>query len=123
MAINRMGRATLGAYRLIALRMVAAESGLIPARALLNHYQSRFDKRLYVRLGDGGGPEEILEREAGLTARLRAVASLQPGNTVEPQKWIRHLVFLGKIAIDSRAKALEITSRQDRRIWTREDII
>ena len=61
-AINRMGRATLGAYRSTPLGMVAAESGLVPARALLNHRQSRFAQRLYARPGDGGGPEEILER-------------------------------------------------------------
>ena len=33
-AINRMGRATLGAYRSTPLGMVVAESGLVPARAL-----------------------------------------------------------------------------------------
>ena len=36
-AINRMGRATLGAFRSTPLEIVAAESGLMPARALLDH--------------------------------------------------------------------------------------
>ena len=44
-AINRMGRATLGAYRSTPLGMVAAESGLVPARALLNHRQSTSGKQ------------------------------------------------------------------------------
>ena len=88
----------------------------------MNHRQSRFAQRLYARSKDGEGPEEILEREAGaaLTVRLRAAASLQPGNTVERQEWSRRLAFPGEIAIDSRAKALEIASRPDRRTWTRE---
>ena len=124
-AINRMGRATLGTYKSTPLGMVAAESGLVPARALLNHRQSRFAQRLYARPKDGEGPEEILEREAGtaLTARLRAAASLQPGNTVERQEWSRRLIFPGEIAIDSRAKAFEIASRPDGGTWTREDTI
>ena len=114
-----MGRATLGAYRLTPLGMVAAESGLLLARALLNHRQSRFAQQLYVRPRDGEawGPEEILEREDGaaLPARLRAAASLQLGNTVERQEWSRRQAFPGEIAIvDSRAKALEIASRPDK---------
>ena len=124
-AINQMGRATLGAYRSTPLGMVVTESSLVPARALLNYRQSRFAQRLHARPRDGEGPEEILEREAGtaLTARLRVVASLQPGNTVERQEWSRHLTFLGEIAIDSQSKALEIAGRPDRRTWTREDMI
>ena len=116
-AIKRMDRATLGACRSTPLRMVVAESGLVSARALLNHHQSRFTQRLYARPRDGEGPEEILEREAGaaLTARLRAAAFLQPGNMVERQERSRHLAFPGEIAIDSQAEALEITSRPDRR--------
>ena len=37
---------------------------------------------------DGGGPEEILERDrGGIVSRLRAAAGTKPGGTVEPQVW------------------------------------
>ena len=42
---------------------------------------------------------------------------------MERQEWSRCLAFPGEVAIDSRAKALEIASRPDRRTWTREDTI
>ena len=42
---------------------------------------------------------------------------------MERQEWSRRLAFPGEIAIDSRAEALEIASRPDRRTWTREDTI
>ena len=41
-AINRMGRATLGAFQSTPLGIVTVESGLTPARALLNHRQEGF---------------------------------------------------------------------------------
>ena len=62
--------------------IVAAESGLMPARALLNHRQARFTQRLYARPADGSGPEEILSRErSALTERLRALTALRPGDS------------------------------------------
>ena len=46
-AINRMGRATLGAFRSTPLGIVAAESGHTPARPLLDYRQARFAQRLH----------------------------------------------------------------------------
>ena len=40
--LNRMGRASLGVRRTTPLGIVAAESSLTPARALLDHAQARF---------------------------------------------------------------------------------
>ena len=75
--INRMGRATLGIFGSAPLGIVAAESGLTPARALLNYRQASFSRRLYSRPQGGGGPEEILERRSSaLTTRIRATAAL-----------------------------------------------
>ena len=54
-----MDRATLGAFQLTPHGIVAEDSGLTLARALLYHRQAQFSQ-LYARLEDGGGPEEIL---------------------------------------------------------------
>ena len=66
-AINRMGHSTLGARSPIPRVILARESGLMPARALLNHLQARFTQLLYARLrnsdGSVDGPEAILTRE------------------------------------------------------------
>ena len=86
-AINCMGRATLGAFQSTPLRILMAESGLTPARALLNHRQAGFTRRLFARPQGGEGPEEILERRnSALTTRLRATAALRRHETVEPQQ-------------------------------------
>ena len=86
-AINRIGRSTLGAFRSTPLGIVAAESGLTPARALPNHRQAGFTRRLYARPQSGDGPEEILTRErAALIMRLRAAAALRVGESMEHQR-------------------------------------
>ena len=62
----------------------AGESGHAPARPLLDYRQARFSHRLLARSQDGGGPEEILEREEGAVVRkLRAVVGTKPEETVE----------------------------------------
>lgn len=87
-AINKMGRATLGAFQSTPLGIVAAESSLTLARALPNHRHARFTQRLYARPEGGGGREEILTRErSAVTERLKAAAELHPGETVEVQRW------------------------------------
>ena len=84
-AINRMARSTLGVFRSTPQGILAAESGLTPARALLDHRQARYAQRLLARPQDGGGPEEILERDSGaIVSRLRATSGIKPGETVEP---------------------------------------
>ena len=85
--INRMGRATVRAFQSTPRGIVAAESGLTPARALLDHRQAGFTQRLFARPQGGEGPEEILERRnSALTTRLRATAALRRHETVEPQQ-------------------------------------
>ena len=84
-----MGRptCTLGAFRLVPLGIITAESGSTPAGALLDHRQARFTQWLYAGPRDGQGPKAILTREgSALTARLRAAATLRPGETTEAQE-------------------------------------
>ena len=59
-AINRMGRATLRAFRSKQLGIITAEGALTPASALLNHRQASFARRLHARPKNGDEPEEIL---------------------------------------------------------------
>jgi hypothetical protein len=60
LAINRMGQASLGAFRSTPRGIVAAESGFTPARALLNHRRARFAQRLCQTQEPGtrGDPDE-----------------------------------------------------------------
>ena len=82
-----MGRATTGAIRSTPLETVAAESGLTPAKALLNRQQASFTRRLHTRPQNNRGPEEILERQnSALTTRIHATAALRRHETVEPQQ-------------------------------------
>lgn len=52
-ATNRMGGATLEAFQSTPLGIVAAESGLAPTRALLDHRRARFTQRLLARPHSG----------------------------------------------------------------------
>ena len=122
-AINRMARSTLGAFRSTPQGILAAESGLTPARALLEYQQARFAHRLLAQPRDGGGPEEILTREgAGITARIREAAGTRRGETVEPQVWSEGRAFPGGVTIQEREQALAVarSSQWDNRntIWT-----
>lgn len=84
-SINRIGGATLGAFRSTPLGIVAAESGHTPARALLNHCQASPAYRLHARPKDGEGLEETLERgRSALSTRLRAAASPRQGHGRDP---------------------------------------
>ena len=83
-AINRMGKATLGAFQSTPLGIVTAESGLTPARALLDHRQAGFTRRQFARPQGGEESKEILGRsDSALTTRLRATAALRRRETVE----------------------------------------
>lgn len=107
-AINRMARAALGTSQSTPLGIIAAESSLTPARALLDHRQARFTQRLFSRPRGGQGPEEILTRESSaLTARLRESAALRPGETAETQKWGSNRLFPGRVIVDKGAEALK----------------
>lgn len=110
-AINRMARSTLGAFRSTPQGILAAESGLTPARALLNYRQARFAQR----------PEEILERDNGaIMARLRAATGIRRGETVEPQTWSERWVFPGQVKVPDDGPALENArnARTGGTIWT-----
>lgn len=120
-AINRIGRATLGAFRSTPLGIVAAESGFTPARALLDHRQASFTRRLYARPKDGDRPEEILERrDSAFATRLRATATLRREETVEIQRWGTGRRFPGRIVMEKREGAIVTASehRQSSAIWT-----
>ena len=87
LAINRMARATLGVQPSTPRGIIMAESGFAPARALLDHRRDRFAQRLYARTQGGQGPEEILERESTLTARLKEAARVERrGGSAEEQE-------------------------------------
>ena len=113
-AINRMARPTLGAFRSTPQGIIVAESGLTPARPLLEHRQARFAHRLYARPQGGGGPEEILTREgAAVTIRLRAAVGMRRGETVEPQQWSTGRAFPGAKVIDEKDTTLYIARNWD----------
>ena len=108
-AINRMGTATLGAFQSTPRGIVATESGLTPARALLDHRQAGFTPRLFARPRGGEGPEEILERRnSALTTRLRATAALKRHETVEPPQWSAPRRFAGRIVMERREEAVNM---------------
>ena len=100
--------------------IVAGESGLTPARALLNHCQARFTQHLYARPRDGGGPEILVRERSDLTTRQRAVASLSCGKTVETQEWGTGRQFPGRVVVEERVEALLTASEWRGRdtIWT-----
>ena len=58
------------------LGIFAAETGLTPSRALLDYRQARCTLRLIARPRGRGGQEKILERKAGLTARVKEKSGL-----------------------------------------------
>ena len=96
--INRMGRATLGAFRSTPLSIVAGESGLTPARVLLDHRQTPFTQRHLARPQGHDDPEEIMSRwVSALAERLRTATLLQTGDRVEMQEWGRFRNFPGSI--------------------------
>ena len=100
---------------------MAVESGLTPARALLDHRQARFAQRPLARPQDRGGSEEILDREsAAVTRRLKAAAGTRPRETVEPQVWREDKVSPSHYSIGGGGSALERARnwRTGGTIWT-----
>lgn len=61
-SINRMGRATMSAFRTTPPGIVMAESKLTPTKPLLDYHQAKFMQRPMARPKGHQGPEEILER-------------------------------------------------------------
>lgn len=120
-AIDRMARSTLGTFRSTLQGILLAESGLAPARTLLDYRQARFSQRLYARPRDGQGPEEILStrEEAALTTRLSAAAGSRPEETIEAQGRSRGRHFPGRVCIDEKGLALETVQNWGHRdtIW------
>ena len=66
-----------------------AEGGFTPARALLDHRRARFAQRIFARPRGEQGPEEILDRNATITARLREAATIGRGGTAEVRNGAR----------------------------------
>ena len=122
LVLNRVGRASLGVRQTTPLGMVAAESGLTPARALLNHTQARFALRLLARPKGGGGQEEIMElRGAALTARIRGVTGLKRRETCEVQVWDTLREFQGQVIVEQKEDALRTALEWKdlrRTVWT-----
>ena len=120
--LNRMGRASLGVRSTTPIGIVTAESGLTPARALLDHTQAHFALRLLARLQGGGGQEEILEkRSSALTARISERAGLKRRETCEVQVWDTLREFQGEVVVDSKQEALKTAREwtdQERTVWT-----
>ena len=120
--LNRMGRASLGVRQTTPVGIVAAESGLTPARALLDHTQARFALRLLARPQGGGGQEEIMEkRSSALTARIRERAGLKRRETCEVQVWDTLREFQGEVFVDSKEEALRTAQEWtdlEQAVWT-----
>ena len=74
---NRMDHPSLGVKETTPLELVITESGLTPARALLDHRQAQFALCLMARPENGGGQEEILEKKSSLTARIKERCGLR----------------------------------------------
>ena len=107
-AISRMGRAALGVFRSTPLtRSRRCGKRSHAGQGLLNQRQARSTQRLYARLEDGQGPEEIFTRDgAALASCLRAAAPLYPGDTLEAQERSSRRYFPGQVAVCGRAEAL-----------------
>ena len=119
LVLNRMGRASLGVRQITPLGIIAAESSLTPARALLDHAQARFALRLTARPRGGGGQEEILEKRGSvLAARVKERSGLKRRDTVEEQRWNAMRVFQGKVHVDSREDALALALEWTDRLGT-----
>ena len=87
---------------------------------MLDHRRARFAQRLIARPRGGRGLEEILDRKATITARLKRAAAIERGATVEGQEWSKARRFPGQIVVDEREPALR-TAREWRRpdtVWT-----
>ena len=54
----------------------------------------------------GPGPEEILDRNATTTARLKGAARIERGGTAESQEWSEARRFPVKIVVEEREPAL-----------------
>ena len=100
LAINRMSRASVRAFRTTPRGIIMAESGFTPARALLDHRRARFAQRLIARPRGRRGPEEILDRSATITARLRRAAAIERGGTSEGQEWSEARSFPGQTVVE-----------------------
>ena len=104
------------------LGIVAAKSGLTPARALLDFRQARFALRLMARPENGGGREEILrKRSAGHTARIREKSGLGSREMVEVQRWDSLRLSQDRVIVDRNEEALEVAQEwadQERTVWS-----
>ena len=109
-----------GVRRTAPVGIIAAESALPPARALLDHRQARFALRLLARPRGGGGQEEILEKRSGLTARIKERCGLGRRETAEAQVWEEFKVLRAEVHVERKEDALRTAkewSDQLRTVW------
>ena len=121
LAINRMSRASLGAFPSTPRCIIVAESGFTPARALLDHRRARFAQRLIARPQGGRGPEGILDRNADISARLRGAARIERGGTAVRQEWSEARRFPGSKVVEKVRESALVTAKEWRRpdtVWT-----
>ena len=118
---NWMGRAFLGVRRTTPVGIVAAESTLPPARALLDHRQASFALRLLARPRGGGGQEEVSEKRGnGLTARVRERCGLGRRESAEVQVWEKFKTLRARVSVEKKEDALRTArewSDQEGTVW------
>ena len=97
-----------------------AESEFTPARAFLDHQRARFAQRLIARPQGVQGPEEILDRSAAITARLKNAARIDREGTAEMQRWSEAGRFPGRVVVEKRESALIMAKgwRGPDTVWT-----
>jgi ribonuclease HI len=106
LAINQMGRASLGAFR-----FVAAESRFTLGRTLLDHQRARFAQRLHARPRDGQGREgDPRAGELGPHLTHSGGRRHRPGSR-----------FPGRTVVEARTAALQTASEWRRRETVRTD--
>ena len=86
LATNRTSRASLGDFPTKPRGIIMAESGFISAKAFVDHRRARFAQPLIIRPRGGQGPDEILDRNVTLSARLRGAARIEQ----EERRWGRN---------------------------------
>ena len=120
LAINRMGRAPLGAFQSTPSGIAAAESGFTSTKAHLNHLRARFAQRFHASQGGPGTRGDPWLGGSVLTTQLRAAAAIGLDGTAETLEWSETRYFPGRIIVEERAAAFQAASEWNRRdtVWT-----
>ena len=106
-AVNRMRAATLRALQ-ATLDILAAESRLTPARALLDHWQAATAGQ-----PKGQGPKE--RGGSALADRLRTSTFLRAGEMAGEQQWVKFRTLPGRIVVEEEEALRTASEWQDMR--------